>query len=56
MTNLGAKPVGAGDLDERPLSGRKRTMPFDGSAVPYAPILLKKSPLDKFRPIRGIMI
>jgi hypothetical protein len=33
----GAKPVGADDLGERPLSGRKRTIPFDASAVPYAP-------------------
>jgi hypothetical protein len=39
----GAKPVGAGDLGERPLCGRKRTIPFDASAVPYAPIALKKS-------------
>ena len=43
----GAKPVGAGDLCGRLLSGRKRTIPFDASAVPYAPIPAIRGTVDR---------
>ena len=43
---IGAKPIGAGDVGERPLSGRERPIPVDASAVPYAPITV----IQKSRP------